>query len=137
MSNNLLTLLQQEQIKRLTENKVIPDFRAGDTVSVKIEFTDGVTTRFQNYEGLVIAKRNKGICSSFTVRRVVGKSATERTFPIFAPTINSITVIKYGKARRAKLYYLQDKYGKSARIKEDLNRKAANKVVKTINAPTA
>ena len=131
MSNNLLTLLQQEQINRLTENKIIPEFRAGDTVCVKIEFTDGVTTRFQNYEGLVIAKRNKGVCSSFTVRRVVGKAATERIFPIFAPTINSIIVIRYGKARRAKLYYLQDKYGKSARIKQDLNRKTTNKTLKT------
>lgn len=124
MSNNLLSILQEEQIKKLTENKIIPNFRQGDTVSVRIEFTDGVTTRFQNYEGIVIAKRNKGICSSFTVRRVVGKSATERVFPIFAPTISTITVIRYGKTRRAKLYYLQDKFGKAARIKEDVSRKA-------------
>ena len=129
MTNNLLDIIQKEHIAELTKNKTIPNFKIGDTVRVKAEFSDGVTVRFQNYEGVVIARKRCGVASNVTIRKVTGKFATERVFPIYSPTVGDMTIVKYGKARRAKLYYLRDSFGKAARIKEDATRKMRNKDV--------
>jgi large subunit ribosomal protein L19 len=112
---------EQEQIKKLTDGRVIPDFKAGDTVNVGVRIVEGATERIQAYEGVVIARRNAGVNSSFTVRKISHGEGVERKFKLYSPMIQSIRVVKYGIVRRAKLYYLRDRQGKSARIKERLN----------------
>jgi len=115
---NLVAEFEKEQIKRLTENKEIPQFRAGDTVRVRVRVIDGASERLQNYDGVVIAKRNSGINSSFVVRKVSHDQGVERRFMIYSPMIHSIQVLKMGVVRRSKLFYLRELKGKSARIKE-------------------
>ena len=114
---NLLEKLNQAQIDRLTENKKIPDFRAGDTVRVMAKVIDGTRERLQAFEGVVIAKKNRGIGSSFKVRKITDGEGVERLFQLYSPNI-TIHVIKHGKVRRAKLYYLRSRTGKAARIVE-------------------
>lgn len=113
---NLIQILEQEEIARL--NKSIPDFRPGDTVVVNVNVVEGNKKRVQAYEGVVIAKRNRGFNSSFIVRKISNGEGVERTFPLYSPLIASIEVKRRGDVRRAKLYYLRGRTGKSARIKE-------------------
>jgi len=115
---NLIAILEQEEIARL--GKTIPNFAPGDTVVVNVNVVEGERKRVQAYEGVVIAKRNKGLNSSFIVRKVSAGEGVERTFQSYSPSIASIEVKRRGDVRRAKLYYLRDRSGKSARIKEKL-----------------
>ncbi len=117
---NLIAEIEAEQIKAL--GKDIPDFAAGDTLRVGFKVTEGTRSRVQAYEGVCIARNNgSGIAASFTVRKISFGEGVERVFPLHSPNIDSITVVRRGKVRRAKLYYLRDRRGKSARISEKTN----------------
>ncbi|MDP4534846.1 50S ribosomal protein L19 [Alkalimonas collagenimarina] len=116
VSQNIIKELEQEQLKQ-----DVPAFAPGDTVVVQVKVKEGEKTRLQAYEGVVIAKRNRGLHSSFTVRKVSSGEGVERVFQTHSPMIDSITVKRRGAVRRAKLYYLRDRSGKSARIREKLN----------------
>lgn len=113
---NLIQTLEQEEIKRLA--KVIPDFSPGDTVVVSVNVVEGERKRVQAFEGVVIGKRNRGLNSSFIVRKISSGEGVERTFQTYSPLIASIDVKRRGAVRRAKLYYLRQRSGKSARIRE-------------------
>jgi len=115
---NLLKQLEQEQITKLTANKEIPDFAPGDTLIVNVKVVEGERTRVQAYEGVCIARAGGGINQSFTVRKISYGEGVERVFPLYAPLVDSIKVVRRGKVRRAKLYYLRGRRGKSARITE-------------------
>ena len=115
---NLIGILEKEEIARL--GKTVPNFAPGDTVIVNVNVVEGDKKRVQAYEGVVIAKRNKGLNSSFIVRKMSSGEGVERTFQTYSPSIASIEVKRKGDVRRAKLYYLRDRSGKSARIKEKL-----------------
>ena len=115
---NMIEQFEKDQIGKLTENKKLPEFRAGDTVKVSVRVIDGTTERLQAYEGVVIAKRNRGIASSFVVRKVSHGEGVERRFMTYSPIIAKIDVVKRGVVRRAKLFYLRELSGKAARIKE-------------------
>ncbi|KAB7652852.1 50S ribosomal protein L19 [Sutterella faecalis] len=121
---NLLQVLEQEELARVTAGKTIPDFRAGDTVVVSVNVVEGSRKRVQAFEGVVIARRNRGINSSFIVRKISSGEGVERSFQTYSPMIASIEVKRHGDVRRAKLYYLRERSGKAARIKERLVRKA-------------
>ncbi|CRK85680.1 50S ribosomal protein L19 [Candidatus Providencia siddallii] len=116
--NNFIEQIEQKQIK-----KEIPKFRQGDTVEIKIWVVEGSKKRIQSFEGIVIAIRNRGLQSAFTVRKVSNGEGVERVFQTHSPIIDSITIIRYGLVRRSKLYYLRKLSGKAARIKERLNYK--------------
>ena len=122
---NLIETLEQEEIARLTEGRTIPEFGPGDTVIVSVNVVEGTRKRAQAYEGVVIARRNRGLNSAFTVRKISSGEAVERTFQLYSPQIASIEVKRRGDVRRAKLYYLRGRTGKAARIKEKLVRKSA------------
>ena len=115
---NLIQILEQEEIARL--GKTIPEFAPGDTVVVSVNVVEGTRKRVQAYEGVVIAKRNRGLNSGFIVRKISSGEGVERTFQTYSPLIAGIEVKRRGDVRRAKLYYLRDRSGKSARIKEKL-----------------
>lgn len=115
---NLIETIEKEEIKRL--GKTIPDFSPGDTVVVNVTVVEGERKRAQAFEGVVIAKRNRGIGSSFTVRKISSGEGVERTFQTYSPLIASIEVKRKGEVRRAKLYYLRQRSGKSARIREKI-----------------
>ena len=115
---NLIQTLEQEEIARL--NKTIPSFAPGDTVIVSVNVVEGARKRVQAYEGVVIAKRNRGLNSAFTVRKISSGEGVERTFQTYSPLIAKVEVKRRGDVRRAKLYYLRERSGKSARIKEKL-----------------
>ncbi|MBS1144635.1 MAG: ribosomal protein [Proteobacteria bacterium] len=119
--SNLIQQLEQEEIARL--GKTIPDFAPGDTVVVQVKVKEGNRERLQAYEGVVIAKRNRGLNSAFIVRKISSGEGVERTFQVYSPLVASIEVKRRGDVRRAKLYYLRERSGKSARIKEKLTRK--------------
>ena len=114
----LIQELEAEAIQGLTEGKDIPEFRAGDTVRVGVRVVEGQRTRVQNFEGVVIARSNRSINSNFTVRKISFGEGVERVFPLYSPNIDSITVVRRGIVRRAKLYYLRGRTGKSARNAE-------------------
>ena len=118
---NLIQQLEQEEIARL--GKTVPEFAPGDTVVVQVKVKEGGRERTQAYEGVVIAKRNRGLNSAFTVRKISSGEGVERTFQSYSPLVASIEVKRRGDVRRAKLYYLRERSGKSARIKEKLVRK--------------
>ena len=120
---NIIHTLEQEEIARLSAGKTIPEFLAGDTVNVLVNVIEGSRKRTQAYEGVVIAKRNRGLNSSFIVRKISSGEGVERTFQLYSPTIASIEVKRRGDVRRAKLYYLRERSGKAARIRELLVRK--------------
>ena len=120
---NLIQTLEQEEIARL--NKTIPVYAPGDTVVVSVNVVEGTRKRMQAFEGVVIAKRNRGLNSSFIVRKISNGEGVERTFQVYSPLIAKIEVKRRGDVRRAKLYYLRSRSGKSARIKEKLGAKAA------------
>lgn len=124
---NLIQTLEQEEIQRLTEGKTLPEFGPGDTVVVNVNVIEGTRKRTQAYEGVVIAKRNRGLNSAFTVRKISSGEAVERTFQLYSQQIASIEVKRRGAVRRAKLYYLRNRSGKAARIKEKLVRKTVAK----------
>jgi large subunit ribosomal protein L19 len=113
---NLIQKLEQEEIKRL--GKSVPDFSPGDTVVVNVNVVEGDRKRAQAFEGVVIAKRNRGIGSSFTVRKISSGEGVERTFQTYSPLIASVEVKRKGEVRRSKLYFLRQRSGKSARIRE-------------------
>ncbi len=118
---NLIAQLEQEEIARL--GKTVPEFAPGDTVVVQVKVKEGTRERLQAYEGVVIAKRNRGLNSSFIVRKISSGEGVERTFQTYSPLVAAIEVKRRGDVRRAKLYYLRERSGKSARIKEKLTRK--------------
>ena len=118
---NLIAHLEQEEIARL--GKTVPEFAPGDTVVVQVKVKEGSRERLQAYEGVVIAKRNRGLNSSFIVRKISSGEGVERTFQTYSPLVAAIEVKRRGDVRRAKLYYLRERSGKSARIKEKLTRK--------------
>jgi len=122
---NLIQQLEQDEIARL--GKTIPDFAPGDTVIVQSKVKEGNRERLQAYEGVVIAKRNRGLNSNFIVRKISAGEGVERTFQTYSPLVASIEVKRRGDVRRAKLYYLRDRSGKSARIKEKLAVRAVDK----------
>jgi len=113
---DLIRTIEQEEIKRLAKN--VPDFSPGDTVLVNVNVVEGERKRVQAFEGMVIAKRNRGLNSSFIVRKISSGEGVERTFQTYSPLIASIEVKRKGDVRRAKLYYLRSRSGKSARIRE-------------------
>ena len=115
---NLLKQIEQEQIARLTANKEIPEFGPGDTVIVNVKVVEGERSRVQAYEGVVISRAGGGLNENFTVRKISYGEGVERVFPIFSPSVDSIEVVRRGKVRRAKLYYLRGLRGKKARITE-------------------
>jgi len=131
---DLIQQLEQEEIARLGKN--IPAFAPGDTVIVSVNVVEGDRKRVQAYEGVVIAKRNRGLNSSFIVRKVSSGEGVERTFQTYSPTIANIEVKRRGDVRRAKLYYLRDRSGKSARIREKLVARVP-KVAAPVAAPAA
>jgi large subunit ribosomal protein L19 len=116
---DIIQLLEQEEIARL--GKTIPDFAPGDTVVVGVNVVEGTRKRVQLYEGVVISKRNRGLNSAFTVRKISSGEGVERTFQTYSPLIASIELKRRGDVRRAKLYYLRERSGKSARIREKLD----------------
>ena len=115
---DMIAQIEAEQIASLSKD--IPDFKAGDTIKVGYKVTEGSRSRVQNYEGVCIARKNgNGIAGSFTVRKISFGEGVERVFPLYSTNIESITVVRRGRVRRAKLYYLRSRRGKSARIAED------------------
>jgi large subunit ribosomal protein L19 len=115
---NVIQQLEQEQITQLVERRPIPEFGPGDTVRVSVKVVEGTRERVQAFEGVCIARRNRGINSAFTVRKISYGEGVERVFPLYSPRIDSIDVVRRGRVRRAKLYYLRGRTGKSARIAE-------------------
>lgn len=115
---NLIQQLEAEQVEKFAAAKNIPDFRAGDTVRVGVRVVEGERVRIQYFEGVVIARANKGLSSNFTVRKVSFGEGVERVFPLYSPNVASVEVMRRGVVRRAKLYYLRGRSGKSARIAE-------------------
>ncbi|NYZ13495.1 50S ribosomal protein L19 [Azospirillum sp. RWY-5-1] len=115
---NLLQKLEQEQIEKVLGTKIIPEFSPGDTVRVNVKVVEGSRERVQAYEGVCIARKNAGVNSSFVVRKISYGEGVERIFPLYSPRIDSIELVRKGDVRRAKLYYLRDRRGKSARIAE-------------------
>lgn len=116
---DLIRSIEQEQLK-----DSVPEFRAGDTVRVYVKVVEGGKERIQPFEGLVIKKRNEGLKSSFTVRKISHSIGVERSFMLHSPRIDRVEVLRHGLVRRAKLYYIREKVGRAARIKEDRNRKS-------------
>jgi len=115
---NLIQTLEAEQVAELTKLRPIPVFRPGDTLKVGVKVTEGERSRVQMYEGVCIARANKGVNSNFTVRKISFGEGVERVFPLYSPALDSIEVVRRGAVRRAKLYYLRGRRGKSARIAE-------------------
>jgi len=125
---NLLQTFEQQQLKKLTENKKIPNFKAGDTLKVMVKVVEGTRERVQAFEGVCIARKNACINSSFTVRKISYGEGVERVFPLYSPTIE-IQLVRKGIVRRAKLYYLRGLTGKKARIAEKIARKTGVELV--------
>jgi large subunit ribosomal protein L19 len=115
---NIIQAYEAEQIARLTETRKVPVFAPGDTLRVAVKVVEGERSRVQNFEGVCIARSNKGLNSNFTVRKISYGEGVERVFPLYAPTIAEIVVVRRGDVRRAKLYFLRGRSGKSARIAE-------------------
>ena len=122
---NIIEQIDAEQIAKLSEGKTIPPFQPGDTVQVNVKVKEGERSRVQAYEGVVIARNGGGLNQSFTVRNISYGEGVERVFPLYSPNLDSIKVVRKGKVRRAKLYYLRDRRGKSARIAERVEARPA------------
>ena len=131
--SNIIQELDAEQMAAVNAQRVLPAFSAGDTVRVNVKVTEGTRTRVQAYDGVVIARKGGGVNESFTVRKISYGEGVERVFPVYSPMIDSVEVVRRGKVRRAKLYYLRDLRGKSARIFEATNARARklNEAAKT------
>jgi large subunit ribosomal protein L19 len=121
---NIIEQLDKEQIAKLSEGREIPHFQPGDTVQVNVKVKEGERSRVQAYEGVCIARNGGGLNEAFTVRKISYGEGVERVFPLYSPNIDSIKVVRKGKVRRAKLYYLRDRRGKSARIAERVEPRA-------------
>ena len=121
---NTIEKLEKKQLAKLLADKQIPDFAQGDTLQVDVKVREGERERVQSFEGICIAKKNRGLNSSFTVRKLSYGEGVERVFPLFSPIIEKISVLRKGKVRRAKLYYLRGRTGKAARISEKVDLKA-------------
>jgi large subunit ribosomal protein L19 len=119
---NLIQQLEKEQFDKLSASKEIPEFAPGDTLIVNVKVVEGDRTRVQAYEGVCIGRSGGGLNENFTVRKISYGEGVERVFPLYSPTVDSIKVVRRGKVRRAKLYYLRDRRGKSARIVERQDR---------------
>ena len=133
---NVIDKIQKDQMDKIISERSIPDFSAGDTIKVDVKIVEGDKERIQAFEGLCIARSGGGLNESFTVRKISYGEGVERIFPIFSPKIAGITVLKKGKVRRAKLYYLRDRRGKSARIVEKIQ--VSKKDAKTqVNPPVS
>ena len=117
---NIIEKIEKEQLEKLSSGKEIPDFNSGDTIKVDVKVVEGTRERIQAFEGVFIARGGKGINDSFTVRKISYGEGVERVFPLFSPKISAITLVRKGKVRRAKLYYLRDRRGKAARIVEKI-----------------
>ena len=126
---NVIDKIQKDQMDKIVAERPIPDFSAGDTIKVDVKIVEGDKERIQAFEGLCIARSGGGLNESFTVRKISYGEGVERIFPVFSPKIAGITVLKKGKVRRAKLYYLRDRRGKSARIVEKIQ--VSKKDIKT------
>ncbi len=124
---NLILELENEQIAKISELRAVPEFAPGDTLQVNVKVREGERTRVQAYEGVCISRSGGGIQESFTVRKISYGEGVERVFPVYSPVIDSIKVLRRGKVRRAKLYYLRDRRGKSARIAEKVDRTRGQK----------
>ncbi len=133
---NIIETLEAEEVARLTAQRAVPDFQPGDTLVVNVKVKEGERTRVQAYEGVCIARANSGLHENFTVRKISYGEGVERVFPLYSPNIDSIKVLRRGKVRRAKLYYLRDRRGKSARIAERVDTSAKAKKTKP-KAPAA
>jgi large subunit ribosomal protein L19 len=118
MPVNVIEALERAQVAQLSAERPVPDFKAGDTLRVNVKVIEGNRERVQAFEGVCIARRNRGINSSFTVRKISYGEGVERVFPLYSPRIDSIDVVRRGRVRRAKLYYLRGRTGKAARIVE-------------------
>ena len=118
---NTLQKIEQDNMKKLAEGKRIDDFSQGDTVRVNVRIVEGANERIQAFEGVVIGRKNAGLRSAFTVRKISHGEGVERVFPLYSPRVESVTVVRKGTVRRAKLYYLRGLTGKAARIKEKLD----------------
>jgi large subunit ribosomal protein L19 len=116
---NLLKLIEKKSVEKMSAHK-IPDFKAGDTVKVHTKVIEGKNERIQMFEGVCIARKNAGINSAFTVRKISFGEGVEKAFPLYSPNVARIELVKHGKVRRSKLYYLRSLFGKKARIAEDL-----------------
>ncbi len=127
---DILATLDSEELARVSAGKTIPDFQPGDTVQVNVKVKEGDRTRVQAYEGVCIARNGGGFQESFTVRKISYGEGVERVFPLYSPIIESIKLVRRGKVRRAKLYYLRDRRGKSARIAERMVGKKGDKAEK-------
>lgn len=125
---NLIEQLEAEAIESITSDKKLPEFKAGDTLRVGVKVVEGNRTRIQNFEGVCIARTNRGMGSSFTVRKISFGEGVERVFPLYSPNVDSVTVLKRGIVRRAKLYYLRGRTGKSARIAEKRDDRETNTI---------
>ncbi|MBT3939485.1 MAG: 50S ribosomal protein L19 [Pelagibacterales bacterium] len=128
---NIIDEIEQEQIKEITEKRMVPDFGAGDTLKVHLKVVEGTRERIQVFEGLCIAKSNRSLNSTFTVRKISNGEGVERVFPVYSPLIEKLEVIRRGDVRRSKLYYIRSLSGKKARIKEkrfDNRTNVSNKV---------
>jgi large subunit ribosomal protein L19 len=128
---NIIQELEKEQVAALQGSRAVPEFAAGDTVRVNVKVTEGTRTRIQAYEGVVIARDGGGINESFTVRKISYGEGVERVFPLYSPSIDTIEVVRRGKVRRAKLYYLRGLRGKSARISEKQEGRGADEAAKS------
>ena len=126
---NIVEQIEQAQVEKLVEARPIPSFSPGDTVRVKVKVVEGARERVQAFEGVCIARRNRGINSSFTVRKISYGEGVERVFPLYSPRIDEIEVVRRGDVRRAKLYYLRGLRGKRARIAEKVERRVGAAVV--------
>ena len=133
---NIIEQFETDQIKTLIKGKKIPQFHPGDTVKVNVKVREGTRERIQAFEGVCIAKKNRDLNSSFTVRKISFGEGVERTFALYSPIVDSIKVIRSGKVRRAKLYYLRDRTGKSARIAEKIKKKIGIDVDSKPEEPT-
>ena len=129
---NIIEKIEKEQLEKLSSGKQIPDFNPGDTIKVDVKVVEGTRERIQAFEGVCIARGGKGINESFTVRKISYGEGVERVFPLFSPKISSITLVRKGKVRRAKLYYLRDRRGKAARIVEKIEVKKKTSVKKDV-----
>ena len=122
---NIIQKIEQEQLEKISAQRQVPTFRPGDSLRVNVRVVEGTRERIQAFEGVCIGRRNAGLNSSFTVRKISYGEGVERVFPLYSPRIDSIEVVRRGSVRRAKLYYLRGRRGKSARIAEDTGQRRA------------
>lgn len=134
---NIIEKLEREQMAQIESKRTLPDFDPGDTVRVNVRVTEGSRTRIQAFEGVCIARSGKGLNENFTVRKLSYGEGVERVFPVYSPLIESVDVVRRGKVRRAKLYYLRGRTGKAARIPEKQDKKTKRKSTGTADTAIA